>query len=83
MLVAIGQRLKEASAINKSLSALGDVIMALTSPAAQTAAAANGDDSSSDGGRSAAPLLPPYRNSVLTYLLKASCSCNILYYDVT
>jgi len=54
-----GARLKEAANINKSLSALADVIKALTCPKAS-------DEKS----------FVPYRNSVLTWLLKESLGGN-------
>jgi hypothetical protein len=53
-----GGRLKEASSINQSLSALSDVIKKL----AQQSVAGGGDDTK--------PGFIPYRNSVLTWLLK-------------
>lgn len=52
-----GERLTEANSINKSLSALGDVIQALSS-------------------KSNKSLHVPYRNSVLTWLLKDSIGGN-------
>lgn len=55
---AKGMRLKEAAAINKSLSAIGDVIKAL-----------------SKGSKKATKFVP-YRNSVLTWLLKESLGGN-------
>jgi kinesin family protein 1 len=57
---ATGERLKEGAAINKSLSALGNVISSL-------AEAAGG------GGKKA---FVPYRDSVLTWLLKESLGGN-------
>lgn len=62
---ASGQRLKEAVNINKSLSVLGDVISSLS------------EASSKDGTRSnsKSPFIP-YRNSVLTWLLKDSLGGN-------
>ncbi|KAI9189111.1 kinesin-like nuclear fusion protein [Blastocladiella emersonii ATCC 22665] len=58
---ATGDRLKETVAINKSLSALGDVIMALAKDAA------NGGDGKGH---------VPYRNSKLTHLLQSSLGGN-------
>ncbi|KAJ0392486.1 hypothetical protein P43SY_007779 [Pythium insidiosum] len=59
-----GQRLKEASSINRSLSTLADVISALARrPAASTAS-------------SSSAAFIPYRNSVLTRLLKESLGGN-------
>jgi kinesin family protein C1 len=59
---ASGDRLRETQAINKSLSSLGDVIVALGS-------SANNNNNSSNGHI-------PYRNSKLTYLLQYSLSGN-------
>ena len=69
---AVGERLKEASNINRSLSALGNVIKALTTPAKGAATASIG------GGRLAATaaFVVPYRDSVLTWLLKDSLGGN-------
>jgi kinesin family protein C2/C3 len=57
----VGDRLKEAQAINKSLSALGDVIAAL-------------GRNTDDGHRGASSGHVPYRDSKLTFLLKGSLS---------
>ena len=62
---ATGQRLKEGALINKSLTTLGRVIAAL---AASSAAPA--------GSRKAAADKVPYRDSVLTWLLKESLGGN-------
>jgi len=62
---ATGDRLREAQHINKSLSALGDVVNAL-SAGARTSSAASTSRS--------APRHVPYRNSKLTYLLQDSLS---------
>ncbi|RHY56073.1 hypothetical protein DYB34_006726 [Aphanomyces astaci] len=61
--VACGDRLREAAAINKSLSALGDVINALAATTNHAAA-----------GKSISTGFVQYRNSVLTRLLKDSLS---------
>ena len=63
---AVGQRLREASEINKSLSVLGDVIQALAS-------AKTGTRGGAGAGRQEHV---PYRNSVLTWLLKESLGGN-------
>jgi hypothetical protein len=60
---ASGDRLKEAQHINKSLSALGDVIAALG------AAQAAGKKSGGAAGAAAGGAHIPYRNSKLTWLL--------------
>lgn len=57
-----GDRLKETQSINKSLSALGDVIAALSS--------------SSSNASSSSTSHVPYRNSKLTYLLQHSLGGN-------
>ena len=73
---AAGQRLKEAGAINKSLATLGTVIAAL---AARATAAGGG---AQQGGAAAAVASSqslshvPYRNSVLTWLLRDSLGGN-------
>ena len=59
-----GDRLKETQAINKSLSALGDVIAALSVPST----------ASTGAGGSAGHV--PFRNSKLTYLLQTSLGGN-------
>ncbi|CAK9097919.1 Kinesin-like protein KIF13A [Durusdinium trenchii] len=61
---ATGARLKEAANINRSLSALSDVIKALTSPRQLDANGATGKQ------------FVPYRNSSLTWLLKESLGGN-------
>jgi len=58
---ATGDRLKEGAAINKSLSALGNVISALA-------------EASGSGGKKKGVI--PYRDSVLTWLLKESLGGN-------
>ena len=59
---ASGDRLRETQAINKSLSSLGDVIVALGS---------SGHSNNSSNGHI------PYRNSKLTYLLQYSLSGHV------
>ena len=78
---AAGQRLKEAGAINKSLATLGTVIAALA--ARSTAAAAPGGASAAatasaaaGGGGAPVPSHVPYRDSVLTWLLRDSLGGN-------
>ncbi|KAJ5697490.1 hypothetical protein N7488_011174 [Penicillium malachiteum] len=61
---ATGQRLREGSNINKSLTTLGRVIAALA-----------GDPKKSRGGRKGKELVP-YRDSILTWLLKDSLGGN-------
>ncbi|KAJ9051975.1 hypothetical protein DSO57_1038802 [Entomophthora muscae] len=65
---ASGQRLKEGANINKSLTTLGKVISAL---ADQAAAAPT-----KKGGRKKEDVFVPYRDSVLTWLLKDSLGGN-------
>ncbi|KAJ9142711.1 Kinesin-like protein [Pleurostoma richardsiae] len=64
---ATGQRLREGSNINKSLTTLGRVIAALADPKAQRPGKA--------GGRKADAVVP-YRDSILTWLLKDSLGGN-------
>jgi len=64
---ASGMRLKEATCINKSLSTLGDVVNSLSSC---------GGHSSSGSSSSTTATYIPYRNSVLTWLLKDSLGGN-------
>jgi hypothetical protein len=78
---AAGQRLKEAGAINKSLTTLGTVIAALASKALSSSSAAAGGggantsrDSGNGGGGVAGHV--PYRDSVLTWLLRDSLGGN-------
>lgn len=63
---ATGQRLREGSNINKSLTTLGRVIAALADPKAQR---------SGKGGRGK-DMVVPYRDSILTWLLKDSLGGN-------
>ena len=71
---AAGQRLKEAGAINKSLATLGTVIAALAARA--TAAAGGGAPSAASGSGSSSASHVPYRDSVLTWLLRDSLGGN-------
>ena len=64
---ATGDRLKEAQHINKSLSALGDVIAALG--AAQTSGKRAPPSAGAGAGAGAGGAFIPYRNSKLTLLL--------------
>ncbi|CAM9519566.1 unnamed protein product, partial [Chrysoparadoxa australica] len=71
---ASGERLREASNINKSLSTLGDVIKALAKKTApSTKSLANGSQAPNTEGNE---VFVPYRNSVLTWLLKDSLGGN-------
>lgn len=63
---ATGQRLREGSNINKSLTTLGRVIAALADPKANR---------SGKGGRGK-DMVVPYRDSILTWLLKDSLGGN-------
>ncbi|CAM9232091.1 unnamed protein product [Ascophyllum nodosum] len=64
---ATGDRLREAANINKSLSTLGDVIKALTR---------RGSTGGAGGNNSSNESFIPYRNSILTWLLKDSIGGN-------
>ncbi|KAM7345513.1 kinesin-like protein 98A isoform 2-T2 [Cochliomyia hominivorax] len=66
---ATGQRLKEGAHINKSLVTLGSVISAL-------AEQSNSSGLKSTGGNSKRVLYIPYRDSILTWLLKDSLGGN-------
>ncbi|KII95978.1 hypothetical protein PLICRDRAFT_87278 [Plicaturopsis crispa FD-325 SS-3] len=66
---ATGQRLKEGAQINKSLTTLGKVISAL-------ALASAGDSGPKKKGKPKAEDFIPYRDSVLTWLLKDSLGGN-------
>ena len=67
---ATGKRLKEGAHINKSLVTLGSVISAL-------AEASNAEQQRRPGG-AAAKVFIPYRDSVLTWLLKGETVFNAL-----
>lgn len=67
---AKGERLKETQAINKSLSALGDVIMALCKPNIEYYCYYYNIYLANKGSHI------PYRNSKLTYLLQNSLGGN-------
>ena len=69
---ATGARLKEGSSINKSLSALGNVVKALTMGAAKAAAHAK----KGAKGSPRANVHVPYRDSTLTRLLQDSLGGN-------
>ncbi|CAM9446345.1 unnamed protein product, partial [Phaeothamnion confervicola] len=93
-----GERLREANNINKSLSALGDVIQALAkksgaagrrprrdsnarglglgSPFGGSRRASEGGGGSGGGGGGSGEVFVPYRNSVLTWLLRDSLGGN-------
>ncbi|KAI0471650.1 hypothetical protein GGR56DRAFT_667564 [Xylariaceae sp. FL0804] len=74
---ATGARLREGSNINKSLTTLGRVIAALADPKATShrpGGGARGRGGGGGGGRSDAVV--PYRDSILTWLLKDSLGGN-------
>jgi kinesin family protein C2/C3 len=82
---ASGDRLREAQNINKSLSALGDVVDALAVAGRKRAAFTQQQIQHGSGGAKEA--LPsshiPYRNSKLTYLLQVSLmDCIRTHHDV-
>ncbi|CAM9145597.1 unnamed protein product [Ectocarpus sp. 4 AP-2014] len=71
---AKGDRLREAANINKSLSTLGDVIKALAKKADSGRGSGGGGVSSNNNSNSESFI--PYRNSMLTWLLKDSIGGN-------
>lgn len=71
---ATGQRLKEGAHINKSLVTLGSVISALAEQT--TTAAAATTSTSSNNNNTQRSVYIPYRDSVLTWLLKDSLGGN-------
>jgi Kinesin motor domain len=80
---ARGRRLEEGASINKSLSALGNCIRALSDMQAKAKKAASASTDTralfpavSVGDASAAPAHIPFRDSVLTWLLKSSLGGN-------
>ena len=75
---AVGERMKEAASINKSLSVLGDVIKALSerAPKAGLAIGGGGVDVANTLAISGEKDFVPYRNSILTWLLKDSLGGN-------
>ena len=77
---ATGKRLQESKRINASLSALGNVISALTAHSASADASSSSNPSSSSSSSSAAARAPrshiPYRDSKLTRLLEDSLGGN-------
>jgi hypothetical protein len=79
---ARGRRLEEGASINKSLSALGNCIRALSDMQArakklsQSSSSSNVLASSSSHDAGAAPAHIPFRDSVLTWLLKSSLGGN-------
>lgn len=77
---ATGQRLREGSNINKSLTTLGRVIAALADPKQQRPRPGGGAGGGGGGGSSShrrdASSVVPYRDSILTWLLKDSLGGN-------
>lgn len=74
---ATGQRLREGSSINKSLTTLGRVIAALADPQKRRKSKApSGSGSTLKPPASSSKSIVPYRDSVLTWLLKDSLGGN-------
>lgn len=75
---ATGQRLREGSNINKSLTTLGRVIAALADPKQGSGGNGNGNGSSNGKNpkRKTKEAVVPYRDSILTWLLKDSLGGN-------
>lgn len=80
---ATGQRLREGSNINKSLTTLGRVIAALADPKQGTprkggkgSSTRSGTARRDGGGGGVADQIVPYRDSILTWLLKDSLGGN-------
>jgi TolA-binding protein len=71
---ATGQRLREGSNINKSLTTLGRVIAALADPPKHQRSGGNG--AGKQHGRKDSHAVVPYRDSILTWLLKDSLGGN-------
>ncbi len=69
---AQGDRLKEAQAINKSLSSLGDVVSALVARSQAQRRRQRSGQQHSPSTSSHSPFHVPYRNSKLTFLLQQS-----------
>ena len=72
---AKGTRLKEGANINKSLTTLGKVISALAESTVSAAAAAASSSSSAGKKKKKADFIP-YRDSVLTWLLRENLGGN-------
>ncbi|KAL1879088.1 hypothetical protein VTK73DRAFT_7414 [Phialemonium thermophilum] len=74
---ATGQRLREGSNINKSLTTLGRVIAALADPKhSQPKAGRRRRGGAANNGSSGRDTVVPYRDSILTWLLKDSLGGN-------
>ena len=74
---AEGQRLREAAAINLSLSVLGNVIAALTTEGCGCGGGSEGRAVAGAGGATGAPHHVPYRDSKLTRLLQVGGECGV------